>query len=277
MLTVEKGNNSNVIIRGDFWDFDRLYFAISKFTGDYGIDSTCPFSGYEAICESLLGLCYEIRKAQEGKRGLYEQYNGIPEHWFEKESVTDDTNDLQDYDDEIDELNTKNNDSLPEDDDWDAYFPRKAFPNATTTNTLLQTELSFSEALYYAFIFRELLEKKELFLLQRKALKHDDSNGMRELNIEYYYCQAQTDLARITIYMESTFRTLYHLIGKEAFIQYIDLFSAKPNGFLHGNLQACNALVVKYGKEQAADPAKNVTEYLDKLYEELCQNQLFTI
>lgn len=271
MLTVGKSDNNNVVIRGDFWEFDRLYFAISKFTGDYGIDSICPFPGYEAICESLLGLCYELRKAQEGKRDLYEQYNGIPEHWFEKESITDDTNELQDFDYDIDESNTMNNDSCHEDDNLDAFFSKKEYPNATTTNILLQTELSFSEALYYALIFRELLEKKELFLLQRKALINDNSNGMQELNIEYYYCQAQTDLARITIYMEDTFRSLYHLIGKEKFLRYIDLFSAKADAFLSCDLQACNSLVVEYGKEQATAPVKSITEYLDKLYEELCR------
>ena len=271
MLTVGKSDNNNVIIRGDFWDFDRLYFAISKFTGDFGIDSSCPFTGYEVICESLLGLCYELRKAQEGKRDLYEQYNGIPEHWFEKDAATDDNNDLQDFDDDLYELNIMNNESCHEDGDLEVYFSRKDFPNATTTNTLLQLVIPFSEALYYAFIFRELLEKKELFLLQRKVLINNDSNGIQELNTEYFYCQAHTDLAHITIYMESTFRALYHLIGKEAFIRYLDLFSAKPDGFLHCDLEACNALVVEYGKEKPDDSAKNVTEYLDKLYVELCQ------
>lgn len=272
MLTVVKGNKNNIIIRGDFWDFDRLYFAISKFTGDYGINSSCPFPGYEAVCESLLGLCYELRKAQEGKRELYEQYNGIPEHLFVKEPITaESTDDFDDSDNEIDDINDKDSDYADEDSNFDAYFSRKDYPNTTTTNTLLQFQIPFSEALYYALIFRELLVKKFLFLQQRKQLTKDNSNNMQELNIEYYYCQAQTDLARITIYTESTFRALYHLIGKDAYIKYMDLFSTKPNGFLGCDLQACNELVAEYGKELADNVSKNITDYLDSIYKELCR------
>lgn len=269
MLTVGKGNCNNVILRGDFWDFDRLYFAISKFTGDFGIDSTCPFPGYEAICESLLGLCYELRKAQEGKREVYEQYNGIPEEWFEEKTEIDEKfNDMNDSDYTFDDV--EDDDEVDEDMGSDTHFSKKDFPNFTTTNTLLQLQIPFSEALYYALIFRELLEKKDLFLEQRKQMTKDTKNGMQELNLEYYYCQAHTDLARITIYTESTFRALYHLIGKDAYIRYIDLFSAKTDGFMNCNLQACNDLVVEYSKESSNNnDSNNLTDYLDKLYKEL--------
>lgn len=136
----------------------------------------------------------------------------------------------------------------------------------------MQFQIPFSEALYYALIFRELLEKKELFLGQRKEMTKDNSNEMQELNIEYYYCQAHTDLARITLYMESTFRALFHLIGKDAYVRCMALFSAKKDGFLGCDLQGCNALVVEYGKGTSDnDSSKYVTTYLDRLYQELCR------
>ncbi|MDF2989388.1 MAG: hypothetical protein K0R50_4898 [Eubacterium sp.] len=270
MLTVGMGDYNNVILRGDFWDFDRLYFAISKFTGDYGIENSCPFPGYEAICESLLGLCYELRKAQEGKRELYEQYNGIPEEWFEEKSeIVDKLNDMYDSEHAFDDV--EDNDSIDEDTNFDAFFSKKDFPNTTTTNTLLQLQLPFSEALYYALIFRELLEKKDLFLEQRKKMTKNKENDMHELNLEYYYCQSHTDLARITIYMESVFRALYHLIGKDDYIRYIDLFSSKPDGFMNCDLQASHELVVEYSKEISKNnDTNNLIAYLDKLYKEMC-------
>lgn len=126
MLTVGKGNFNNIILRGDFWDFDRLYFAISKFTGDFGIDSTCPFPGYETICESLLGLCYELRKAQEGKRELYKQYNGIPEEWFEEKTEIDEkSNDMNDSDHTFDDV--EDDDEVDEDMNLIPTFQEKVF------------------------------------------------------------------------------------------------------------------------------------------------------
>lgn len=64
-------------------DLDRLYFAIYKFTEFHGVDSTCTFPGYDATCENLLGLCYEIRHAWQGDRDIEQVYNGIREDWFD--------------------------------------------------------------------------------------------------------------------------------------------------------------------------------------------------
>jgi hypothetical protein len=66
---------------------DRLYFAIVKFTGFHGIDSQCTFPGYDAVCESLLGLCYEIRHAWQGARDIEQVYNGIHEDWFDDDRL----------------------------------------------------------------------------------------------------------------------------------------------------------------------------------------------
>lgn len=267
MLTVLR-NNNEVIIRGDFWEFDRLYFAIAKFTGNYGINGTCPFPGYETVCESLLGLNYELRKAQEGKRELYEQYNGIPTYWFDEEILEENMDESDDFYDEFDDLDDDIDECI-EQDHSSVKFSKEDYPNTTEKNTLLQTRISLSEALYYALIFRELLEKKERFISQRKELAMDNSCGLQEFNAEYYYCGAHSDLALITIYMESIFQVLYHLIGKDAYIRYMSMFNTKPNGFLNCNLNYCNTLVVDYGIDPSAAPVKNITEYLNCLYREL--------
>ena len=68
---------SGVFIKGDFFDFDRLYFALMKYTGSHGMNDICPFPGSEAACENLLGLGYELRHAWQGDRDIEEIYNGI--------------------------------------------------------------------------------------------------------------------------------------------------------------------------------------------------------
>ena len=70
-------------IKGEFWDFDRLYFAISKYTGDFGVHpGHVPFPGYEDVCETLLGLNYTLRQGISGKGGLHEQFNGLTFSWL---------------------------------------------------------------------------------------------------------------------------------------------------------------------------------------------------
>jgi len=57
MIIVEKAKEGNgVLLKGDFFDLDRLYFAIYKYTGFHGIDSECTFPGYDAVCENLISV-----------------------------------------------------------------------------------------------------------------------------------------------------------------------------------------------------------------------------
>jgi hypothetical protein len=84
MFYIDKpGNSSGVFLEGDFFALDRLYFAIMKFTGFYGIDGRCNFPGCSQAAENLLGLCYELRHAWQGKRNIVQVYNGIREYWFD--------------------------------------------------------------------------------------------------------------------------------------------------------------------------------------------------
>lgn len=171
MIIVEKARERNgVLLKGDFFDLDRLYFAIYKYTGFHGFDNECIYSGYDDVCENLLGLCYEIRHAWQGDRNIEQIYNGIHEYWFDDYEEphllkTIDKNDLNGLHDE----NLSKKESYPND-EFAFKFSREDFPNVTENNTYFSIPMTFPEAVFYSLILLELLKKKDVFLQARKLL-----------------------------------------------------------------------------------------------------------
>ncbi|NMB96232.1 MAG: hypothetical protein GYA02_06425 [Clostridiaceae bacterium] len=226
MIIVEKSpDTSGVVLKGDFFDLDRLYFTIFKFTGFCGIDDNCNFPGYDEICENLLGLCYEIRHARQGDRSIEQVYNGIDSKWF---------------DDYIDNGNDYFEPTY--------RFSRKDFPDVTEKNTYFSLLLSFPEAVFYALIITELLEKKEYFYNAKKQLAKIKDN-MQELNKEYYYFEADQDIARITLFAKQTLHTLYRFMGEKKYNIFFDTFKSKKDFFLNCDLTQLNDIIVDYAKK----------------------------
>ena len=117
MLHINNDKDQKIRISGEFWDFDRLYYAIAKITGDYGIhDDLHPYPEIRKVCETLLALNYELRSAQSGDREITAQRNGIsscmfapigkeenviPEGWTLERHFGDSDFDLDDFEAEI--------------------------------------------------------------------------------------------------------------------------------------------------------------------------------
>ena len=130
MLHIDGKEIHSVRISGEFWDFDRLYFAIAKITGDYAASKAMhPYPEIKKVCETLLALNYELRSAQNGDREILAQHNGIsssmfapagreenviPEGWTRERHFGDSDFDLDDFE-------TLIWDVLPEEIDLDVY------------------------------------------------------------------------------------------------------------------------------------------------------------
>ena len=75
-------NTRDLIVRGEFFEFDRIYFLVERLAGNHGIDKQPPLPAYKNAAELLLSLNYEIRHAENGDRELYTCWSGIHSHWI---------------------------------------------------------------------------------------------------------------------------------------------------------------------------------------------------
>ena len=250
MIIVEKAKVENgVLLKGDFFDLDRLYFAIFKFTGFHGIDSGCTFPGYDEVCESLLGLCYEIRHAWQGDRNIEQVYNGIHEDWFDNYQGPDSYKSINDsgIDDLCDEEPQDDEDYY--NDEFTTKFSRKDFPDVTKNNTYFSIPLPFPEAVFYSLVLLELLKKKDIFLKTRKLLS-EKKDLLTELNKEYFYFQANEDIARITLFTNHTLHTLYRFIGEDKYTVFINKFNSQKDFFLNCDLEHINSILMEYAEKE---------------------------
>jgi len=237
MIIVEKAKDaSGVLLSGDFFDFDRLYFAIMKLIGSHGINDECPFPDSNDACENLLGLCYELRHAWEGKRNIVQVYNGISVDWFNEHKVEHDEYAEDEFDSE---LNCEKS----------IRFSRSEFPDVNTSNTYFSTLLGFPEAVFYALILSDLLKKKNLFVQSRKALAEKEGE-LQELHKEYYYFQAEEDLARITLLTKHILHILYRFIGEEKYFELINRFNRIENFSVTCDLKKINDMLVDYAEKE---------------------------
>ena len=268
MIEISINKDLEAVIRGEFWDIDRLYFAIERVTGNYGIERKCPYPDIEKACGYLLGLNYEFRHAMSGYREIYEQYNGIPDHWLSETKCseskdfssisnlkrdkerTERENRISRFEDEListdidldefSEMDREDQEDLLIDcgfdpDEYEEYFDdldaeyadmcpfsKNDFPKATDTNTWLQVRIPFTDALFYALIIREIIARKDQYFAYMKDLLDDPENTLTGLEEEYFYTGMQSDICRMTIFMEKIFKEFYRLAGKESFIKYIN-------------------------------------------------------
>jgi hypothetical protein len=109
--------------------------------------------------------------------------------------------------------------------------------------------LIFPEAVFYSLILLELLKKKDIFLQERKLLAEKNDN-LIELNKEYYYFQANEDIARITIFTNQTLYALYRFIGEEKYAALINKFYSQKDFFLNCDLEHINSILADYGEKE---------------------------
>jgi len=259
MFYIDKPRNSSgVHLEGDFFALDRLYFAIMKFTGFYGIDGRCNFPGCSQAAENLLGLCYEIRHAWQGKRNIVQVYNGIREYWFDDyvEAAACSCGD----DDEDDEYGFDDDDGS-----FDmniGVFSRADFPDVSSQNTYFSAAFSFPELVFYALVLKDLLRKKDLFM--RAAEESMEADEMiRDLNKEYYYFDAETDIARLTMLVKQTLRALYKFVGADEYFAFMSRFGQFNDFSANCDLEKINRLIVDYSeKEYELDEPKSLMSTL---------------
>ena len=219
MLTIHKPRDRfGVQLQGDFFDFDRLYFAIFKLTGQFGIDSKCPFPGYGKVCEYILALCYELRHAYQGDRGLVSMYNGVIKEWFEKNEFYEDElfEDSEFDDDVIDVLYEEDQD----DTDFTKFDPA-LLKNISFENAYFSTDLSIPEIMFYSFVLEEVIDQVDIL---RAYLWKNENTPFDELNAEYVLCGLQEDLATVSLFIAKSWRTLYHVLGKKDFHKVCDFY-----------------------------------------------------
>jgi len=109
--------------------------------------------------------------------------------------------------------------------------------------------LTFPEAVFYSLILLELLKKKDIFLQARELLA-EKNDLCTELNKEYYYFQANEDIARITLFTNHTLHTLYRFIGEEKYTAFINKFYSQKDFFLNCDLEHINSILVDYAEKE---------------------------
>lgn len=211
MLSISKPKDKfGIKLQGDFFDFDRLYFAIFKLTGQFGINSKCPFDGYGEVCEYILALCYEIRHAYQGDRGLVGVYNGIHKEWFESDENDKDYLDLNDEDEDLgegDELKTPYESTSPK-------FDQNILKDISFQNAYFSMDLSIPEAMFYAFVLEDVIQQIDVL---KTYLQQKDAPYADDLADEYALSGYQEDVAIVSLFIGKMWRTLYHVLGKMDF------------------------------------------------------------
>ena len=240
MFSIEKSSNTNgVTLKGDFFDLDRLYFAIMKFTGNHGIDDKCPFDNCYLTCENLLSLCYELRHAWQGDRDIEQVYNGVGEEWFSDNKTTA-------------VYQPEEEDAYDEDNNYGIITPRfsrEHFPDVNTQNMYFSVNITFPEIVFYGLILSSLLEKKDLFFQSIKD-KVEQTEALQELNKEYHYFDAEIDIARLTILNKQIHKALYRFIGEEEYFSYMNKLVRLDDFSENCNLERINKLIADYSKKK---------------------------
>lgn len=263
-------NTSQIIIRGDFFELDRIYFMIERLSGNYGIGSTCLLNGYEQAASILQALNYEIRHAQQGDRELYVSYNGLNERWIaptgtpaaqisKEEDQHDPDKIIEEFADSILIDMDINLDEFYDMDEYDQrevladlnlsadeaeifftwlnrkptwYFSSEEYPGASEKNTLLQFRLPFAEALLHALILRELLSLKTSFM--EKSIAQAKENKYSMGGYELLFCRRRmpSELLLLEQLMEEIFSAIYDAIGDENYDSFQN--ALPPIGSFHG-------------------------------------------
>ena len=262
--------NAGIIIRGEFYDLDKLYFLNERLAGTYGVEPNCLLEGYENAASILKSLNYEIRHAERGDRELYQCYNGIRKYWFAPEGTPDrqivkeeDKDDPMEIVNEIEDAITLDLDidieefyEMDEEDQRDAlyelncddedievylgwlnrdqtwFFLSEDYPEFSEMNTYLQFGIPFSVCLLYALVYRELLCQKADFMEKSLQQAKETEDGLRGYEIDFCRNRLPGELLLAEMLMTELFSCVYKAAGDENY-EKIEKALPKP-GFLAG-------------------------------------------
>jgi len=239
MLTISKPKNqSGIKLQGDFFDLDRLYFAIFKLTGQFGIGMKCPFDGYSNLSEYVLALCYEIRHAIQGDRELIGVYNGVRQEWYEDDADDDDADDDEDKDnDEDDDDDDDDEDDINYDEDGaDSKIEAlhhgdysklgkdgllKYFSNE---NAYYSTDMSIPEAMFHAWVLEDIIV--QIDELKNYLLK-SNNYALKDLNREYAVSKYKEDVALVSLYIGKMWTILYRVLGHSDYMKLQKIYQTQ--------------------------------------------------
>lgn len=262
--------NAGIIIRGEFFDLDKLYFLNERLAGTYGVEPNCLLEGYENAASILKSLNYEIRHAERGDRELYQCYNGIRKYWFAPEGTPnrqivkeEDKDDSMEIVNEIEDAITLDLDidieefyEMDEEDQRDAlyelncddedievylgwlnreqtwFFRSEDYPEFSEMNTYLQFGVPFSVGLLYALVYRELLCQKADFMEKSLQKAKETVDGLRGYEIDFCRYRLPSELLLAEMLMAELFSCVYKAAGDENY-EKIEKALPKP-GFLAG-------------------------------------------
>ena len=256
LMTALDSNTAEIIIRGEFFELDKIYFLVERLRGDYGIPALHYLPDFENAASLLLGLTYEIRKAESGDRELYTMYNGIRSHWlapagtpskdimtFEEEqrheerfSKFDDIIlfDLDMDPDEFEELDEDKQMDLLSDPDLDpeevdeylnwlhrgpSYrFRREDYPEASETATCLQFRIPFAEGVLYAFVIETLLAHRGTIIENALTGASSPTNPLGDYELDYCLRRLPAELALLDLLKEHLFAQISSVCSHEEYI-----------------------------------------------------------
>lgn len=83
MISIKSTENlTGARISGDFWDFEELVHALHHITTLDDLQSS-----YEGVCIRILGVCYDIRLAAQGKHNIEFVKNGMQKDIIKSQNV----------------------------------------------------------------------------------------------------------------------------------------------------------------------------------------------
>jgi hypothetical protein len=277
MLSVTKyKEGAGLEVQGDFFHIDRLYFALLKFVGDFGLGEKCAYDGYDIACENLLGLCYELRKMMEGERDVTIGFNGIGLYWSDdfidcsEEADFEDDSKENGQSDQSDQGESQSEDyveiEIAESYDEIGQAVLKTIDandvELPDANVYFKNIISFPEAVFYMLILSELLKRTNDFYEHIHDILIGDHETAWVSKI-YDKFGAKIDVARITEFTFAVQSALYQFIGEESYNRILDAINDHPDIFKDNDLAIQNDLMSKYAmKKRDDDTPEELTQVI---------------
>lgn len=251
-------DTSEIIIRGEFFELDHIYFLIERLSGNYGIPHKHYLPEYENAAALLLGLNHEIRMAESGARSIHASHNGIHYGWIAPagtprdriigyEKLQEEEERFKDFDDiilfDVDMDPDKFYD-LPEDeqtklleeadpfldpDEIEAYvewlnrdqtyfFHSDDHPGASMVNTYLEFRIPLAEGVLYACVLDTLLSMKAEIIKAGIQNARLENAAMLEYELDFSIRRLPQELASLEVLKEALFICAEPFCGRENYI-----------------------------------------------------------
>ena len=74
----------------------------------------------------------------------------------------------------------------------------------------------------------------------------EQSGPQQELNREYYYFEAEVDIARITLYVKQALQALYQFVGENKYLAFINKFKKIDDFSVNCDMDEMNRAIENY-------------------------------